>query len=108
MAGIDVSRRPLLAERDFWSHLPLGADPAKSHCRRLQGMADGVHDGARLVAAMHHAVGAFLVIPGAVAVPIGLLHQLLESLGIAFTKQVAGPLPAKIIPGRIAPRGAAI
>src|SRR6266568_9532669 len=105
---MDVFRRTLMAERDFRSHFTFGADPAKRDCGSLQRMTDGVHDRGRLVAAMHHAVGAFLVIPGAVAVPIGLLHQLLEGLRIAFSKQVAGPLPAKMIPSRIAPRGAAI
>src|SRR6202041_3342761 len=55
---------------------------------------------------MHHAIGAFLVIAGAVGVPVGLLHQLLEAAGIAFAEQVAGPLPAKIIAARAAPRRA--
>src|SRR3546814_9317300 len=32
----------------------------------------------RLVAAMHHAVGALLVVAGAVAVPVRLFHEFLE------------------------------
>jgi hypothetical protein len=43
---------------------------------------------------MHHALGAFLVIAGAVGVPAGLRHQRLEALGIAFAAQIGGALPA--------------
>src|SRR5215211_6333266 len=57
---------------------------------------------------MHHAVGAFLVVAGAVGIPVGLLHQLLEGLGVAFAEQIAGTLPAEIVAGRIAPGRAAI
>src|SRR6476469_10238104 len=61
-----------------------------------------------LVAGMHHAVGAFLVIAGAVGIPVGLFHQLLEGLGVAFAQQVTGPLPAEDGAGRIAPRRAVV
>jgi hypothetical protein len=57
---------------------------------------------------MHHAVGAFLVIARPVSVPVGILHQLLEGLGIAFAEQVAGPLPAEYRPRRVAPGRAVI
>src|SRR5579864_1167504 len=57
---------------------------------------------------MHHAIGAFLVIAGAVAVPIGRFHQLLEGLRIAFAKEVARALPAEICPRRVAPGRAVI
>ena len=68
-------------------------------------MVHGVDDGSRFEAAMHHAIGAFLVIADAVSVPVGLFHQLLEGLGIALAEQIAGPLPAEdgargIAPGR--------
>src|SRR5947209_17770071 len=71
-------------------------------------MLHRIHDGGRLVSAMHHAIGAFFVIAGTVGVPVGLLHQLLECLRIAFAQQIAGALPAKIIARRIAPGGAMI
>ena len=57
---------------------------------------------------MHHAVGAFLVIARAVFVPVRVLHQLLESLGVALAEQIAGALPAEYRPGRVAPRRAVI
>src|SRR5262244_3495418 len=57
---------------------------------------------------MHHTVGAFLVISGAVSVPIGFLHQLPEGLGIALAKQIARALPAEIVPGRVTPWSAVI
>src|SRR5690242_17231836 len=71
-------------------------------------MLDAVGDGSGLEPAMHHAVRAFLVIADAVGVPVGLLHQLLEGLGIAFAEQIAGPLPSEDRASRIAPRRAVI
>ena len=58
-------------------------------------MLDGIGDGRAFEAAMHHAVGAFLVIADAVFVPLGAFHQLLEGLHIAFAEQVTGLLPAE-------------
>src|SRR6185437_9014233 len=57
---------------------------------------------------MHHAIRAFLVIAGAVRVPIRLVHQLRESLGVAFAEEIAGPLPAEIIARGVAPRRAMV
>src|SRR5690348_7447624 len=57
---------------------------------------------------MDHAVGALFVIAGAVGVPVGLRHQLLEALGIALAEQIARPLPAEDVARRIAPRRAVI
>src|SRR5262249_6400321 len=59
-------------------------------------------------AAMDHAIGTFLVVAGAVRVPVGLLHQLLEGLGIAFAEEIAGALPAEIGARRIAPGRAVV
>src|SRR6185437_6809725 len=67
-----------------------------------------IDHGRRFIAAVHHALGAFLVIAGAVGIPVRFLHQLLEALRIALAEQVAGTLPAEIIARRIAPRRAAI
>src|SRR6185437_10565434 len=74
----------------------------------LERMCDCVIDGRSFVSAMHHAVGAFLVISGAVRIPIGFVHKLVERLGIAFAKQIAGLLPSKYRPRRIAPRRAVV
>src|SRR6201987_2829295 len=57
----------------------------------------------RLVAAMGHAVGTLFILAGAVGVPIGGLHQLLEGLRIALAEQIAGLLPAKAVARRHAP-----
>jgi len=62
----------------------------------------------RLEAAMDHAVGAFFVIAGAIGVPVGLLHQLLEARRIAFTEKITRPLSAQNCARRIAPRRALI
>src|SRR5208282_3447432 len=62
----------------------------------------------RLVAAMHHAVGAFLVIARPVLVPVGRLHELLEAPRIAFAEEIAGALPAEHVARRVAPRGAVV
>ena len=72
------------------------------------GVSDRILHGGRLVAAVHHAVGALLVVAGAVGVPVGFFHQLLEGLGVAFAEQVAGPLPAEHGARRVAPRRAVI
>src|SRR5438067_1558155 len=67
-----------------------------------------IDDGGCLVAAVHHALSAFLVIAGAVGVPVSLLHQLLEGFRITFAEQIARALPAEIVAGRIAPRRATV
>src|ERR1700720_355825 len=71
-------------------------------------MVEGIFHGGRLEAAMDHAIGAFFVIAGAIGVPVGFLHQLLESGGVAFAEQIAGPLPAKHRASGITPRRAPI
>src|SRR3981189_3308720 len=55
---------------------------------------------------MGHAVGAFLVLAGAVAFPVRRLHQFLEGLGIALAEQITGLLPAENVACRHAPWGA--
>ena len=75
---------------------------------RLQRVTDRVRHRRGLVAAMRHAVGAFLVVPGAIAVPVGGFHQLLERRGVALAKQIAGALPAEDVAGRVAPGRAAV
>src|SRR5947209_16272235 len=57
---------------------------------------------------MGHAVCAFFIAAGAVAVPIRGFHQFLEGLHVAFTEQVAGLLPAKDIARRHSPGRAVI
>src|SRR5690348_15190000 len=57
---------------------------------------------------MDHAVGALLIVAGAVLVPLGGLHQLPERLGVALAQQVAGPLPAEHVARGLAPRRASV
>src|SRR5437762_12868561 len=71
-------------------------------------MANGIPDGGCFVTAVHHAVGALLVIPGSVRVPIRLFHQRAKGFRIAFAQQVAGTLPSEDVSGRVAPRRAAV
>ena len=82
--------------------------PPEPNHQSLDRMGERIHCRRRLIAAMGHAVGAFLIAAGAVAVPVGALHELLEGLGVAFAEQVARPLPAEHVAGRIAPRRALI
>src|ERR1700746_990002 len=103
MAREDVLRGPLPIERDLGSHIAFGADAAKRDLGGLQRITDGVHYRGRLVAAVHHAIGALLVIPGAVSVPVGIFHEFLEGLRVALAEQITGPLPAEIVSCRIAP-----
>src|SRR3954447_11727965 len=69
-------------------------------------MLDGIGDRRAFETAVHHAVGAFLVIADAVLVPIGVFHQLLEGFRVPFAEQVAGLLPAEDAAQRHAPRRA--
>src|SRR5262245_66603930 len=57
---------------------------------------------------MDHAIGALLVVAGAIGIPIGLVHQLIEGRCVAFAEQVAGLLPAEYRARRIAPRRAMV
>src|SRR5262249_54141082 len=57
---------------------------------------------------MHHAIRALLIVAGAVGVPIGLLHQLLERLGVTFAEEIARALPTKHGARGIAPRRAVV
>src|SRR5258708_36541843 len=71
-------------------------------------MLHGVLDCSGFVAAVHHAIGALLVIARSVGIPIRLFHEFTKTSGIAFAKQITGPLPAENVARRIAPRRAAI
>src|SRR3546814_11138315 len=62
----------------------------------------------RLVAAMHHAVGALLVVAGAIAVPVRLFHEFLEAGSVSLAQQIAGSLPAEDIARGIAPGRASV
>src|SRR5229473_3119192 len=101
-------RRPLLVERDFRRQRPLRARTQHGDLERLPGLRDRRLGRGRLVAAMRHAVRAFLVAAGAVGIPVGGLHQLAERFGVAFAEQIAGLLPAENVARRHAPRGAMI
>ena len=75
---------------------------------RLPGLRDRRFCRGRLVAAMRHAVRAFLVLAGAVGIPVRGFHQFLKGLGVAFAQQVAGLLPAEDVARRHAPGRAVI
>ena len=63
--------------------------------------------GARLVAAVHHAVLALRVAAlDAVVRPLGLGDEFLERVVVALLQEVARLLPAEDVVGRAAPRGA--
>src|SRR5712691_5868406 len=110
---IDVARehelrRPLLVEGDFRRHRPLGARTEHGDLERLPGLRDRRLGRGRLVAAMRHAVRAFLVLAGAVGIPVRGLHQLAERLGVALAQEVARLLPAENVARRHAPGRAVI
>src|SRR3546814_7706442 len=71
-------------------------------------MGDRVGHRSAFIAAVDHAVGALLVVAGAVALPLGLRHQRLEARCIALVQQVAGPLPAEHVARGVAPRRALV
>src|ERR1700694_4570966 len=71
-------------------------------------MAHGVLHRGRLVTAVHHAIGALLVVAGTVRVPVGFLHQLAKAGRLAFTEQITGTLPTEDVPGWVAPRSATV
>src|SRR5215469_17969201 len=103
-----VLRGALALERNLRRHLPLGA---RAPQRDLDGgERRGEHrlGGGRLVAAVRHAVRALFIRAGAVGVPVGGLHQLLEGFRITFAEQIARLLPAEDVACRHAPGGAVI
>src|SRR5687768_14136747 len=104
MAREDKLRRALFVERNVLRHRSVRAYAPHGDAERFQRMLDAVDDGGGFEAAMHHAVGAFLVIADAVGVPVGLFHQRFEGFGIPFAEEIAGPWPAEYGAGRIAPR----
>src|SRR5690606_13538051 len=104
----DVLRRALPAEADFRRHRAFRAYSAYRDPHRLERMTHGIHHRTRLVSAVHHAIGAFFVIAGAVIIPIRLPHHLIERLRIPFAEKVARALPAEHRPGRITPGRTAV
>src|SRR5258708_5767493 len=97
-----------MRERDLLRHDPVGSDAAKAKPQSFEWMTHGVLHGGGFVAAVHHAIGALLVIARSIGVPIRLFHEFAKAPGIAFAKQITGPLPAENVARRIAPRRAAI
>src|SRR6266567_3477100 len=63
-----VLGRPLVGEADFRRHRTISADAAQRHPHRLQRVGQRRIGRGRLIAAMRHAVGALLVLAGAVGV----------------------------------------
>src|SRR5207245_6027877 len=68
-----------------------------------------VIDGAGLVSAVHHAIGAFgIAALSSVVLPFRVTNQFLECVSVPVLQKVAGLLPAKDVVGWHAPGGAAI
>src|SRR3984893_11427126 len=57
---------------------------------------------------MDHAIRALLIVADAVLVPLCLVHEFAERLGVALAQEVAGLLPAKDRTCRVAPGRAVI
>src|SRR4030081_1651807 len=72
----------------------------------LPERAHGGQDGARLVAAVRHAVVTAWILASAEILPVGGLEQFGVSLGVTVGQQVARTLPAEQRVRRNAPRRA--
>src|SRR6267142_6930786 len=70
--------------------------------------AERIVNGRCFIAAMDHAVGAFLVPAGPVVIPVRVIDELLEGRGVAVLEEVTRLLPAEDIVGGIAPRRALV
>ena len=103
MAREHVLGGPLTLERNFRRHRTFGPHAADRRPNSLERIADRRVGGRRLVAAMGHAIGAFFIAAGAIAVPVGRLHQFLEDADVALAQEVAGLLPTEHVAGRHAP-----
>lgn len=67
-------------------------------------MRDRMFDRRALVSTVSHAIIAFRVLTGPIAMPVGLAHQFVKGVGIAFiNEQVARFLPTEDVVGRITP-----
>ena len=62
------------------------------------GVAHRILHRGRFVTAMHHAIGALLVV-SVPYVPVGFFHQLAKRTGVAFSEQITRTLPAENIAG---------
>jgi hypothetical protein len=72
-------------------------------------MGDRVTYCRRLKPAVEHAVGTFGIATQAVFLPIGFLHERLETRGIPLIcQQITGPLPPEDVAGRDTPGGALV
>ena len=79
------------------------------YAESLEGMGEHVIDCGRLKAAVKHTIAASRVTPGSVTVPVRFIAKRPEAVGVAaFGPEIAGPLPAEDIPGRVAPGGTII
>src|SRR5690242_9756560 len=103
-----IDGAPLAVERNFRRHRSFGDDAATRYAQRFQRVAHGIAHCRRFIAAVHHAIGAFLVIARAVGVPVGLVHELAERARVALAEQIARTLPAEHVARGIAPWRAAI
>src|SRR3974390_2925529 len=89
-------------------HVTVSAHATQTDLQRPERVTHRVPDSRCLVTAVHHAVGALLVVAGPVGIPVGFIHQLAKAAGVAFPQQVARSLPAENVAGWIAPRSATV
>src|SRR6476660_5418793 len=76
--------------------------------REARESPESIFDRRCLVAAMHHAFGAFLIFRRTVVLPCRRVHEIAEALGIAFLQEITGPLPAEHVIRGVSPRRAVI
>lgn len=78
-------------------HLP------SKHFQAVPKLAVHTQGRRRFKSAMHKAMFATRILALAVLVPIGVVHETLESFVVFIRDEVAGPLPAFHIPGGVTP-----
>src|SRR5512134_3227773 len=104
----DVLGRALGLQRNLRRHRSTGPRTSQRDLERFEGPPHGIGHGGGLIAAVHHAVGALLVVARAVAIPVRRFHQIAERRGIALAEEVTRPLPAENVARGISPWGATI
>src|SRR5687767_5277641 len=99
MAPTRAAGRTETPTRRAWrsAQLPL------EHLERVGPLRVDAQRRGRLVAAVDHAVLAALVLAAAVLRPVGVVHQAVEAAVMLVGDEIARPLPALDVAGRVAP-----
>src|ERR1043166_9264240 len=82
--GLAVAASNSILDRQFRGERASRPWTLEKDAQSLQRIIYRVIDGSGFITAMSHAVGAFMVVAGAVAIPIRFFDQLSERSGIAF------------------------